>query len=110
MSVREAALTNQARSAVGAELRLPLGARSALLADGSASRAHHGERLLRVPRLERLVVQVRDLSRLAIELQLAQRIDGVALPWLRTAPTRSRVPLCHRNIRPKEGIENEAER
>src|SRR5712664_2958770 len=104
-------LAYERRAAVGAEFRVPLGARPALFAYRGGSGPHHGERLLGVARLERLIIRVGDLAGFTVKLQLAERIDCKAWPRLRAAlSTACRVSRCDRDVRAKEGVEHEAER
>jgi hypothetical protein len=56
-------------------LRALLRARAAFFAYGGVSGAHHRESLRGVSCFQRLVIGIRDLSRLAIELQLAKGVD-----------------------------------
>jgi hypothetical protein len=67
---------NQRRTAPRTKLRVGLRSGAAFLANGGVAGAHDSQRLGGVAGFERLVIRVRDLSRLPIELELAERIDG----------------------------------
>jgi hypothetical protein len=72
-------LTDKGRAAVRAELSVALWSRAALFTNACIAGAHHCKRLFRVPRFERLVIGVGNLSSLPVELELAKRINCVTL-------------------------------